>query len=421
MPGGFPGMGGGGGGGRRRKDVDTSKFYEVLGVQKDASDSEIKKAYRKLAVKHHPDKGGDANMFKEISHAYDVISDPEKRQIYDEYGEEGLEGGGGGGHSAEDVFEQFFGGGFGGFGGGGRPRGPKKGEDITHPLHVTLENLYNGKTSKLALNKNTVCKDCKGKGTKNPNAKTQCDDCGGQGYRVITRQIGPGMIQQLKAVCPACKGDGNGIKPQDRCTACSGKKIIPERKVFEIHVEKGMQHNQKITLSGEADESPGVLPGDVVVVIQQREHEKFLRKGDDLLMSHTITLVEALTGTEFVLTHLDDRKILVKTAAGEIVRPGDVKALDEEGMPMHKNPFLKGRLFVKFDIEFPKSGSLDAASMQKLTQVLPARPMPSIPSDAEEHFLTASSIDQMGQRGGHGHDDDDDEEHGGRRARCAHQ
>merc|ERR1740123_417093 len=151
-PGGFPGMGGKGGG--RQKNADTTKFYKTLEVDKDANDSEIKKAYRKLAVKHHPDKGGDQEKFKEITRAYEVLSDSEKRSTYDKFGEEGLEGGGGGDPS--DIFESFFGGGGRRGGGGGRRR--QKTQDVVQPLKVTLEQLYNGATKKMAITRQVIDK-----------------------------------------------------------------------------------------------------------------------------------------------------------------------------------------------------------------------------------------------------------------------
>ncbi|RHY55157.1 hypothetical protein DYB38_008788, partial [Aphanomyces astaci] len=152
-------FGEGHGHGGHSKPVDNTKFYETLGVPKNATAADIKKAYRKLALKNHPDKGGDPELFKDITVAYEALSDPEKRELYDQYGEEGLQHGGGGGHHGGDMFSQMFGG-----RGGGRPRGPQRGEDLTHPLKVSLEDLYNGKTVKLAVNRDVLCGGCAGRG-----------------------------------------------------------------------------------------------------------------------------------------------------------------------------------------------------------------------------------------------------------------
>ena len=266
--GGGGGMPGGMGGGPR-EDVDTEKLYETLGVEKDADEKEIKKAYRKLAIKHHPDKGGDEHLFKEINAAYEILSDPKKRELYDKYGLEGVENEGGvNAAGGEDLFSMFFGGGSR----GGR-RGPRKSPSVNHPLKVSLEDLYNGKTVKLAINRKVIVGE----------AKT-CSTCKGQGAVMEMRQIGPGMITQMQRPCSACGGQGNSAQMKS------------ERKVVEVRVEKGMNHNQKITFSGMADEMPGRETGDVNFIIQEKDHDVFKRKGADLLVIKEISLNQALTG-----------------------------------------------------------------------------------------------------------------------------
>jgi len=201
----FGDMGGGHSHGRgrappRKPAADTTKFYEALGVSKTADAAEIKKAFRKAALQHHPDRGGDPEKFKEVSKAHEVLSDPEKRALYDEGGEEavseGAQGGGPGGMS--DIFDMFGMGGRGGRGGGSRVR---RGEDVIFPLKVTLEDLYNGCAKKLRLTKNVLCQPCGGKGGKGGKDAT-CRDCKGQGVKMVIRQIGPGMIQQAQVHCP---------------------------------------------------------------------------------------------------------------------------------------------------------------------------------------------------------------------------
>lgn len=431
-PGGFP-FGGPGGGGmpggmggrmRQQKDVDTTKFYEVLGVPKDADVAAIKKAYRKQALAHHPDRGGDQEKFKEIGKAYEVLSDPEKRKIYDEMGEEGLEGGGGGGHDASDIFEMFFGGGMGG-GGRGGPRQKKRGQDVVHPLKVTLEQLYNGQTKKMALNRDIICPECDGHGGPQTELKS-CASCNGRGQRVVIRQMGP-MIQQSTSPCHDCRGEGKTMPEDKKCKPCKGSGQSKERKVLEVFVEKGAPDRHKITFAGEADEKPGEIPGDLVFVLQQMPHDLFTRKGSNLIMEKKIKLAEALCGFQFHLKHLDGRQLLIQSRAGEITTPDQVKVVRDEGMPTHRNPFVKGHLFIKFVVEFP--AEIDEKTQKQLLKLLPRGdklPVDPESPDLEHHFaepVDPSLINQQagGGAGGHAYEEDDDEEEGGPRVACRQQ
>lgn len=311
--------------------VKDTKYYDALGISPDATEAQMKSAYRKGALKHHPDKNSHdpaaADKFKEISHAYEVLSDPQKRQLYDQYGEEGLEQGGmggGGGMAAEDLFAQFFGGGGGGFGGmfggGMRDTGPKKARTIHHVHKVSLEDIYRGKVSKLALQKSIICPKCDGRGGKDGAVKT-CAGCNGQGMKTMMRQMGP-MIQRFQTVCPDCQGEGETIREKDKCKQCNGKKTIVERKVLHVHVDKGVQSGTKIDFRGEGDQMPGVQPGDVQFEIEQKPHPRFQRKGDDLFYHAEIDLLTALAGGAIYVEHLDDRWLTVEILPGEIISPG---------------------------------------------------------------------------------------------------
>eukprot|EP00218_Dolichomastix_sp_CCMP3274_P010842 CAMPEP_0170133694 /NCGR_PEP_ID=MMETSP0033_2-20121228/1484_1 /TAXON_ID=195969 /ORGANISM="Dolichomastix tenuilepis, Strain CCMP3274" /LENGTH=362 /DNA_ID=CAMNT_0010369215 /DNA_START=30 /DNA_END=1115 /DNA_ORIENTATION=+ len=358
------------GGMRPPKRGDSTRFYDLLGVSKDADASELKKSYRKLAMKNHPDKGGDPEKFKEITGAYEVLSDPEKRQIYDEYGEEALKegmGGGGGGGNPFDLFESLFGGNpFGGDPrrGGGRG-GRRKGEDVQHSLKVSLTELYSGTTKKLQLQKNILCPKCDGKGSKS-GQNTRCAGCQGQGVKVTLRQIAPGMVQQMQSVCPDCRGSGQMVSERDKCTQCRGNKVVQDKKILEVNVEPGMQHGQKITFQGEGDEAPDTIPGDIVFMLQQKEHATFKRKGADLFYEKELTLTESLCGFKFTITHLDDRQLLISSRDGDIVKPNSMKAVFDEGMPTWQRPFDKGRLFVLFKVKFPENGDLGDAEIAQL-------------------------------------------------------
>ncbi|RZB83722.1 DnaJ protein-like isoform B [Glycine soja] len=243
--------------GRAPKKSDSTRYYEILGVSKNASPDDLKKAYKKAAIKNHPDKGGDPEKFKELAQAYEVLSDPEKREIYDTYGEDALKegmGGGGGGHDPFDIFSSFFGGSPFGSGGSSRGRRQRRGEDVVHPLKVSLEDLYLGTSKKLSLSRNVLCSKCNGKGSKS-GASMTCAGCQGTGMKVSIRHLGPSMIQQMQHPCNECKGTGETINDRDRCQQCKGEKVVQEKKVLEVVVEKGMQNGQKITFPGEADEA----------------------------------------------------------------------------------------------------------------------------------------------------------------------
>ncbi|KAI8390923.1 uncharacterized protein BYT42DRAFT_490574 [Radiomyces spectabilis] len=403
--------------------VRETKFYDVLGVSPDASDSELKKAYRKLALKYHPDKNPEAgDKFKEISHAYEILSDGEKRQLYDQFGEEGLNGQGGmGGMDAEDLFSQLFGGGLFGGGGRGRPSGPRRGKDMVHHLKVSLEDLYKGKTSKLALQKHILCPKCDGKGGKEGAVQT-CRSCNGQGVRVIMRQMGP-MVQQIQQPCPDCRGEGEIINDKDRCKNCNGKKIIGEKKILEVHIDKGMQDGQKIVFSGEGDQAPNILPGDIIIAIEEKPHPVFQRKGDDLIYEAKIDLLTALAGGQFSIPHLDDRVLLVTVLPGEAIQPDMVKVIPNEGMPAYRH-HNHGNLFVKFKVEFPPPKWADDETIAKLDTILP--PRPALPSFGDRHVdeVVMAEADSYQSQKAHGHiheDDDDEEGRGGPGVQCAQQ
>lgn len=409
--------GGGGGRGGPSGPVDNESYYKILGVAKDADENEIKKAYKKLALKHHPDKGGDVEMFKEISSAAEVLCDPEKRKIYDKYGKEGLEGqGGGGGQSADDIFSMFFGGGRGRRG----PSGPQRGEDINHPIKVTLEDLYNGKTVRLAINRDKLCESCEGRGGKE-GAERDCSDCNGRGAKVMLRQIGPGMVQQMQVACQTCKGACKVMDEKDKCKSCKGKKVFKDRKVLEVNVEKGMKNGQKIRFAGEADEAPNTIPGDVNFVVQEKEHERFQRRGADLLMKMDLEFSESLCGFTKTITHLDGRVLKITSSAGNVVRPDCVRVIEGEGMPFLGNPFTKGRLFVIFKVKFPTT--LAPGAVTALRTVLPRGPEPQLSGEEEECNMSDVDIEQFGQQTGDSgrsreHDDDDEGSGGGQRVQC---
>ncbi|MCO5600680.1 hypothetical protein L7F22_054795 [Adiantum nelumboides] len=183
------------------------------------------------------------------------------------------------------------------------------------------------------------------------------------------------MIQQMQHGCSDSKGSTKTISEKDKCTQCRGEKVVQDSKMLEVHVEKGMQHNQKITILGEADEALDTVTRDIVCVLQLKEHAKFKRKGDDLFVEHTLNLKEAPCGFKFVIVHLDGRKLLIKPTPGEIVKPGQFKTTDDKGMPMYQRTFIKGKLYIHFFVGFLESGSLSTDQCKALEAILPLKPL----------------------------------------------
>ncbi|KIL69507.1 hypothetical protein M378DRAFT_20903 [Amanita muscaria Koide BX008] len=399
--------------------VKETKYYDLLDVAPDATDAELKKAYRKKALRLHPDKGGDPELFKEVTHAYEILSDPEKRKIYDARGEAGLsEQGGMGGMDPQDLFSQLFGGAGGFFGGGGRPSGPRKTKDLVHRVSVTLEELYKGKTTKLALTRNIICTKCKGRGGKE-GANRSCTTCAGRGIRVTLRQMGP-MIQQIQTTCDECNGTGEIIQAKDRCSNCKGKKVVPEKKLLEVHIDKGMKGGQTIYFRGESDQAPGAEPGDVVIVVDEKPHERFKRQEYDLITEVEIDLLTALGGGQFAIHHLDDRALIVHLEPGIVIKHGDLKVIPGQGMPSqrHHEP---GDLYIKISVRFPDT--INTESITQLERALPPRnTIEKFDKKVVLEEVIMSDADSRQRRGMYNnHDESMEDEHDEGRVQCANQ
>jgi chaperone protein DnaJ len=364
--------------------VKETLFYDRLGVKTTASEPEIKKAYYKGAQQFHPDKNPDnpeaAEKFKEINEAYEVLSDKDKRDMYDRFGKEGLQAGGFQAHDPFDIFAQMFGGGMGGFGDMfGRSRQPRKGKDSVHPLQISLADLYKGRIKKMRITHKVVCKTCSGSGAKGLATASKCDSCDGHGVKFQTSRMG-NMITQRQVTCEKCSGKGEYIPPDQRCDKCKGQKTVPEEKIVEVHIEKGMKFDDVISFPGAADEEPGLPAGDIIFVIKQRSDDDtpFKRVGSDLVLEKEISLVQALTGFRFQVKHLDDSEHWISHKDNEIIAPDSLRVIKGLGMPTRNDPTQFGDLIVKFSVKFPttKLPQKDRETLKKMFHE-PSTPQPT--------------------------------------------
>ncbi|KAM3324745.1 hypothetical protein P3S67_005897 [Capsicum chacoense] len=417
--------------GRAPKKSDNTKYYEILGVPKTAAPEDLKKAYHKAAIKNHPDKGGDPEKslkslhklmrFRVIPRSVRYMISMVKMLSRKEWAVEVVDTT----HLISshrwqpiwryEVVEAA-------------EEEDKEEERMLSTLSRFLWRICTMEPQKkLSLSRNVLCPKCKGKGSKS-GASMKCSGCQGSGMKVTIRQLGPSLIQQMQHPCNECKGTGEMINDKDRCGQCKGEKVVQEKKVLEVVVEKGMQNGQKITFPGEADEAPDTVTGDIVFVLQQKEHPKFKRKGDDLFVEHTLSLTEALCGFQFISTHLDNRQLIIKSQPGEVVKPDQFKAINDEGMPMYGRPFMRGKLYIHFTVEFPDTLSPDQC--KNLEAVLPAKPKTQMTDmeldECEETTLHDVNIEEemrrKKQQAQEAYDEDDEDMHGGaQRVQCSQQ
>lgn len=327
-------------------------YYEVLGVGKEASADEVKKAFRKLAMQYHPDRNhGDAEAaekFKEASEAYEVLADAEKRSIYDRHGHAGLNqmGGGFGGHTVDlsDLFGDILGSFFGG--GGRRQSGPQPGQSIQAVLDIELREAATGVKRSVTVQREEHCEPCKGSGAKPGSTPAPCRRCGGQGV-VIERQ----MFLQVQSACRACGGRGM-INP-DPCNGCRGAGRVNARKTFEVEVHPGADTGDKILMRGQGDAGdPGGQRGDLVFVVRVKEHRFFQRDGQNLICQWPITFSQAALGGPVEITTLTGEKVRYELPRG--VQTHEVLRLTGHGLPTRRNPAKKGDLLIQVLIDTPQ-------------------------------------------------------------------
>ena len=340
-------------------------YYEVLGVGKGASEDEIKKAYRKIAIKYHPDRNpGDKEAeekFKEAAEAYDVLHDPQKRQQYDQFGFDGPMGGGFGGFGGasmnmDDIFSMFgdiFGGhGFGGFGGGQRRPQQYRGSDLRLKVRLTLEEINSGVTKKFKVRKDVPCSHCHGSGAEAGSGTEQCPTCHGSGVISHTTQSIFGMMQ-TQGVCPTCGGEGHVIK--NKCHECGGEGIVKGEEVVEINIPTGVAEGMVVNVPGKgnAGRRNGVN-GDIQVFIEEEKHETFIRDGNDLVYNLLLDFPTAALGGEIEVPTIEGNKLRVKIDNG--TQPGKTLRLRGKGLPVVQGYGNgKGDLVVNISVYVPKT------------------------------------------------------------------
>ncbi|KAH8695987.1 putative DnaJ domain protein, partial [Talaromyces proteolyticus] len=350
-------------------------YYKILGVDKSASDRDIKRAYRTLSKKFHPDKNpGDESAkqkFVDIAEAYEVLSTSSSRKIYDQYGHEGLEqhkrGGDRGGGDPFDLFSRFFGGG-GHFGHGG---GHRKGPDMEVKLQLPLRDFYIGRDVDFSIEKQQICETCEGTGSADGTVET-CNKCGGRGIVIQKHMIAPGMFQQIQSHCDKCGGKGKSIKKP--CPICHGQRVVRKASSISATIEPGMSKGTRLTFENEADESPDWVAGDLVVILDEKEPELgandeertdgtfFRRKGKDLFWKEVLSLREAWMG-EWTrnITHLDGHIVQLSRKRGEVVQPLSVETVQGQGMPVYHDGHVHehdegedhGNLLVEYTVVLP--------------------------------------------------------------------
>jgi molecular chaperone DnaJ len=342
-------------------------YYEVLGIDKNASEADIKKAYRKIAIKYHPDRNpGDKEAeekFKEAAEAYNVLHDPQKRQRYDQFGFSGPFGGEGGfgdfgatSMNMDDIFSMFgdiFGGhGFGGFGGGQRRPQQHRGSDLRLQVRLTLEEINKGVTKKFKVRKDITCSHCHGTGAEAGSNREQCQTCHGTGVITHTTQSIFGMMQ-TQGVCPTCGGEGTIIK--DKCHECHGEGIVKGEEVVEIKIPAGVAEGMVVNVPGKgnAGRHNGVN-GDIQVFIKEEPHDVFVRDGNDLIYNLLLDFPTAALGGEVEIPTIEGSKLRIKIENG--TQPGKTLRLRGKGLPAVQG-YGNGRgdLVVNISVYVPKT------------------------------------------------------------------
>jgi molecular chaperone DnaJ len=337
-------------------------YYEILGVDKNATAEEIKKAYRKKAIQYHPDKNPGnkeaEEMFKEAAEAYEVLSDPDKRSRYDRYGHSGVGGsaggGFGGGMSMDDIFSHFgdiFGGfgGFSGFGGSGRSsRRVNKGSNLRVKVSLTLAEIAKGVEKKIKVKKYVSCTHCNGTGAAGGTAYSTCSTCRGTGQVTRITNTILGQMHQTTS-CPTCHGEGTVITQS--CTHCNGEGLVRQEEIVTIQIPAGVENGMQLSVSGKGNAARrGGINGDLIILIQEEPHPELTRDGSDLIYNLLLSVPDAILGSTVEIPTVEG-KVKVKIDSG--TQPGKILRLKGKGLP-EINSYGQGDLLVKINVFIPK-------------------------------------------------------------------
>ena len=373
-------------------------YYEILGVSKTASADEIKKAYRKKAIEYHPDKNPGnkeaEEKFKEAAEAYEVLSDAQKRQRYDQFGHAGVGGAasggyGGGGMSMDDIFSHFgdiFGGhfgGFGGFGGGSRGGGQRvrRGSDLRVKVKLNLAEIAAGVEKKIKVKKYVSCSHCTGSGSANGSQPATCTTCHGSGRVTRVQQTILGQMQTASE-CPTCGGDGKIIR--DKCSHCAGEGIVREDEVISINIPAGVMEGMQLSVSGKGNAARrGGVNGDLLVLIEEEAHPELIRDENDLIYNLLLTLPIAILGGQVEVPTVDGK---VKVTINPGTQPGKVLRLRGKGLPS-VNRYGTGDLLVNVGVYIPENLNKDEkAIFEKLSKSENVKPNSSASRDFFNRF-----------------------------------
>ena len=358
-------------------------YYEVLGVGKQATEDEIKKAYRKIAIKYHPDRNPGnkeaEEKFKEAAEAYSVLSDKQKRQQYDQFGFDGPDMGGGfggfgsgGGFSMDDIFSMFgdvFGGrggfgGFSGFGGGSSSHAQYRGSDLRLKVRLNLQEIATGTKKKFKVKKDITCQHCNGSGAQAGSGSETCPTCHGQGYTVKTVRSILGMMQ-TQSECPTCHGEGTVIK--NKCPHCGGTGVTKGEEVVEINIPAGVAEGMVLNVQGKGNAGPhNGVSGNIQVFIEEEENETFVRDGQDIIYNLLLDFPTAALGGSVEIPTIDGKRVRVKIDAG--TQPGKTLRLRGKGLPAVQGYGSgQGDLVVNISVYVPKS--LDQKEIKMLEEL----------------------------------------------------
>ncbi len=352
-------------------------YYEILGVSKNATAEEIKKAYRKKAIQFHPDKNPgnkeSEEHFKEAAEAYEILSDQDKRSRYDRFGHQGVGGAAGGGFSGQgmsmdDIFSHFgdifgghFGGGgfggFGGFGGGGGGRTVNRGSDLRVKVKLNLKEIATGVEKKIKVKKYVSCKHCKGTGAEDSTSYTTCSTCNGSGQVMRVQNTILGRMQTT-ATCPTCNGDGKIITK--KCTECTGEGVVRDEEVISINIPAGVAEGMQLSMSGKGNAARrGGMNGDLLILVEEEEHPELTRDENDLIYNLLLSFPTAVLGGNIEVPTVDG-KVKVKIDPG--TQPGKVLRLRGKGLPS-VNRYGTGDLLINISVYVPEALSIEEKRM----------------------------------------------------------